>query len=679
MQNKIFILLILLIIPANAFFCYQEDPTNNTVCGNSSDPVGTKSKTGTYAARQDGTLAYDSNWATFAQDANGGAASYMYVNYYRPSRPSNETVDFGTSKWQISGSNATGGIVKYNITLPSYCTANGTNITYSLRMESFDEASAGIGESYNAYSCWNGTLYYSQYQLGNCGNNATCVKVYEDGMFWSIDTRSNVTVRCGTGCADVIMDEQSSNTSVVLDVPFLPIEGITIDTNGLPGYTFSNWSDDNAFCTQGNSSSQSTTAKLSKGSCTITANYVPLNTMTVNWTPLSCGVAYGNNSSVSTPANLTINATAFQMCAFDSWTLFGQCNITAEWSVAYNITEYQEDANATWNDGTGWAPEITGHDYEKEYDGDWGTYATIQVAGWGNIYHNYTLRNNATIVVWQVKDNEDGGGNESENITLPQSCIKQNIEVRTNLTHEEGMVRWMCKGSDDWIVLREYNSYKFYEDGIYFTNNYNTTYANVTMSSGSCIATANFNTTTNTPPEITSISISPNPAYSTSTLLCTIIATDNQTSFLNATFEWYLNGINQTTLAGNYSNISNGTETTISGLTGLNYGENWACAVQVFDGQNYSAWAYSENRTIWATESGGGGGYIQGGWVLQNGTLHEVDTDIFYCGDVCDGLNYELSLALAAFIAWANETTLGIGNTYWLLLALLIFKAMEGF
>ncbi|MEM3362574.1 MAG: NosD domain-containing protein, partial [Candidatus Anstonellaceae archaeon] len=104
----------------------------------------------------------------------------------------------------------------------------------------------------------------------------------------------------------------------------------------------------------------------------------------------------------------------------------------------------------------------------------------------------------------------------------------------------------------------------------------------------------------NTPPSISSIVLTPSSATVLNNLTCNITAIDSQSTTLTAYYEWYKNNVNQTSLAGTYSNLQNNTNTLISTLLSgnLTKGDNWYCRVRVYDGELYSDWNTSNSVTI---------------------------------------------------------------------------------
>lgn len=276
---KIFTLLLLLSAMPFSYYCYQETATNTTSCGLVSDYPGSYLVNGTFAARQPGSSAYDANYLTYAQDADGGVVSYIYVDYYRPTRPSNETVDLASTLWQNKG----GRVLPFlpdtvNSSFPSQCDyPYNSTVTFKLRIALNDEPAAGIGESYNYWSCYDAKTFGQYYVVNQRGGGTASdhARGYEEGLWWNIQPRSNLTLACGTGCANVTINNTTSNTSVLFDVPYLPLTNEPIRAEALPGYQFSNWSDDGgAYCTQASANNSNTTASLKKASCTITANFV---------------------------------------------------------------------------------------------------------------------------------------------------------------------------------------------------------------------------------------------------------------------------------------------------------------------------------------------------------------------------------------------------------------------
>ncbi|VVB56618.1 Right handed beta helix region [uncultured archaeon] len=109
-----------------------------------------------------------------------------------------------------------------------------------------------------------------------------------------------------------------------------------------------------------------------------------------------------------------------------------------------------------------------------------------------------------------------------------------------------------------------------------------------------------YTTVLDTYPNLTSLTIGPNPAYKTSTLYCTINATDNEQANLTAYWEWYRNGTNQTALAGNMTMLNatatNLTQTVSSSL--FNKSDTWMCRAKLWDGTLYSNWTNSSDLQV---------------------------------------------------------------------------------
>ncbi|MFH1591469.1 MAG: LamG domain-containing protein [archaeon] len=79
---------------------------------------------------------------------------------------------------------------------------------------------------------------------------------------------------------------------------------------------------------------------------------------------------------------------------------------------------------------------------------------------------------------------------------------------------------------------------------------------------------------------------------------CFTILSDSDNDTMNVSVVWFLNGTTNITLDYNDS-YANGTffNTTLMPAN-TTPGENWSCALRVFDNNEYTAWAFSENLTI---------------------------------------------------------------------------------
>ncbi|MEM2138193.1 MAG: hypothetical protein QW568_03840, partial [Candidatus Anstonellaceae archaeon] len=104
----------------------------------------------------------------------------------------------------------------------------------------------------------------------------------------------------------------------------------------------------------------------------------------------------------------------------------------------------------------------------------------------------------------------------------------------------------------------------------------------------------------NTAPSITAIAVVPSSPSESTNISCNITVRDAEQSTTNITYEWYKNGVNQTSLAGTFNNLANNTATLISNLTAGNFskGQNWSCNARAYDGTDYSSWNMSANVTI---------------------------------------------------------------------------------
>ncbi len=101
-------------------------------------------------------------------------------------------------------------------------------------------------------------------------------------------------------------------------------------------------------------------------------------------------------------------------------------------------------------------------------------------------------------------------------------------------------------------------------------------------------------------PNLTSLDISPSPAYKTSTLYCTVNASDNEQTNLTISYEWYKNDTNQTSLAGSMvaqnstpANLSTNVSSSL-----LLKGDSWFCRARAHDTMLYSNWTNSSTLTI---------------------------------------------------------------------------------
>lgn len=313
-----FVLLLMAAMPFS-YFVVQEYP-NAT------------SSTGAFTARNPATLAYDGNWNTFAQDADGGVVSYVYLNYSKLVRPSNETVDLAGTIWQTKGGMpAPLAPQTSNVTISfGNCNVNYTAAaTYELRIALNDEPTLGIGSSYNQWQCRKaGLSTYVTLTNRQGGNAAATATAYEGWLFWDVQPRSNITVTCGNGCAAVKINGTTNGT---IDLPYIPSADYLIEAEPLAGYVFSSWTDDNSFCTQGNTMSANTTASLTKGTCTITANFAiaPVTTC-MNLTIANATYQMSKNISINGSTcinvqntNITLNCNGYSITGNNSTATYG--------------------------------------------------------------------------------------------------------------------------------------------------------------------------------------------------------------------------------------------------------------------------------------------------------------------------------------------------------------------
>ncbi|MBU0756777.1 MAG: hypothetical protein KKF44_01815 [Nanoarchaeota archaeon] len=102
----------------------------------------------------------------------------------------------------------------------------------------------------------------------------------------------------------------------------------------------------------------------------------------------------------------------------------------------------------------------------------------------------------------------------------------------------------------------------------------------------------------NTPPTITTISISPTTANTTVDLNCNATATDSEESTVTVEYWWYNNSV--LWLWGNKTGVAADVNTVISTLGYLNTttGETWNCTVRAYDGTDYSGGFNSTTITI---------------------------------------------------------------------------------
>jgi hypothetical protein len=275
---------------------------------------------------------------------------------------------------------------------------------------------------------------------------------------------------------------------------------------------------------------------------------------------------------------------------------------------------YQENRDRSASSGTflAIAPAV------NLTDGSWGTYARANGAANAMVYENYTLHPdhlNAR-TYWQVKD-----GLATVNLSIPAACWISPIQFKA-VSYYGGTAgtrrgNWTCFNGTSWSTLR-YNTGNtapnLYEDamwwnttvGLYHTSQDMTYLANIssdlavgdnltfecTAYDGSVYTPAlNSSTITivNSPPNVSSLIISPSVANITTDLQCNATLGDLENTTLSAGWWWYRNGTLQ--LWGNSTGLTrdiNSLVTTL-GSKNLTIGDVWNCTVRAFDGRNYSS------------------------------------------------------------------------------------------
>jgi hypothetical protein len=100
-------------------------------------------------------------------------------------------------------------------------------------------------------------------------------------------------------------------------------------------------------------------------------------------------------------------------------------------------------------------------------------------------------------------------------------------------------------------------------------------------------------------PIITSIFISPPAPINGSALSCNLTVQGYNSSY-NASVEWYKNGVNQTSLAINFTGLLNDTPTVVAtlGAGNITTEQNWSCASRILNGSLFSSRNFSANVTV---------------------------------------------------------------------------------
>lgn len=140
----------------------------------------------------------------------------------------------------------------------------------------------------------------------------------------------------------------------------------------------------------------------------------------------------------------------------------------------------------------------------------------------------------------------------------------------------------------------------------------------------------------NTAPSITTPTISPSPAYSSSQLNCSTTPTDAEQSTLNVSFTWYKNNIQDTSQDTTLSCTSGETcyTDTLVPSSSLTKNDNWVCSARAYDGSLYSYWSNSSSLTISNTQPSIASAsitpdpaYTTSTLTCNNGTTSDADAD----------------------------------------------------
>lgn len=101
---------------------------------------------------------------------------------------------------------------------------------------------------------------------------------------------------------------------------------------------------------------------------------------------------------------------------------------------------------------------------------------------------------------------------------------------------------------------------------------------------------------------ISSVSVSPTIANKSANVSCNVsVACGGSASVCNVSYEWHLNGANQSALAAMAQDVSTSTASLISNLTPSQFskGQNWSCNVKAVNATgNATGWNMSANNTI---------------------------------------------------------------------------------
>jgi len=173
---------------------------------------------------------------------------------------------------------------------------------------------------------------------------------------------------------------------------------------------------------------------------------------------------------------------------------------------------------------------------------------------------------------WTVNDNIDTS--LICNLTLDSVANQSNIAA-TNGTPVNFTANKSAAGSHTW-TLTCWDS------------------ANNTNSTGS--RTYIINTVPTTPSPIINSTDNTNTTYQD--LNCNATISDPEADPLNVTVRWYLNNTQNYTTSYNNSYANNTLFNATLDSRNTSVGDNWACAIRLSDGYDYSGWGWSENITI---------------------------------------------------------------------------------
>jgi len=188
-----------------------------------------------------------------------------------------------------------------------------------------------------------------------------------------------------------------------------------------------------------------------------------------------------------------------------------------------------------------------------------------------------------------------GSGLSGADVNISDNNTKSLLNATTNVN-----------GYTNWIIVTEYfqNISQNYTAGnvTYYTpHNFN---ASLASYSNSTAAVINYSQTviismqTNSGPVINQVNITPTTAYINSTFNCSALPIDNESTDINVSFTWYINGLLNTSWNTTVECTNNTWCYTDSYPSGILKHYNITCSARAFDGSLHSDWANSSEIEV---------------------------------------------------------------------------------